>query len=213
MKTAGYIMTKEVITVTPDTSLIEAVNLILKYSFNGLPVIINSMVVGIITEHDMVTKGSGVHIPTLLKLFGGLGQKDTSLLKDELKRVVTMKVKDVMNPDPITLDPNDSILKVVNTFTEHHQVNPIPIVDSTKRLVGVISRSDMLKFMGDINPKLFVGNDEKSIDKNVDKFINNFENKFVLVTKGRARWWIVASILFAVVGFAIAWFLILRVNL
>ena len=54
----------------------------------------------------------------------------------------------------------------------------------------------------------FVGNARYSRDK----FISNFEGKFVLVTKGRTRLWLVASILFALVGFMIAWFLILRIN-
>lgn len=205
-------MTKNVISVAPESPLIEAVNILLKHGFNGLPVVINDMVVGIITEYDMVTKGSAIHIPTLIKLFGGLDQKNTDMLKDELKKVITMKVKDVMNSDPLTLTPEDDILKVVDTFTQHHKVNPIPIVDSTKRLVGIISRSDMLKFMGDRNLVLSGSDDPKAIDQDVNRFMKNFENKFVLVSKSRAHWWLIASVLFALVGFAIAWLLILRIN-
>lgn len=205
-------MTKDVVSVGPDSPLIEAVNILLKHGFNGLPVVVNGMVVGIITEYDMVTKGSAIHIPTLLKFFGGLNQKDTGLLKEELKKVLTMKVKDVMNDDPLTLRADDSILKVMDSFTQHHKVNPIPIVDSANSLVGIISRSDMLKFMGDDKLNLSKGNDPKTIDLNIDKFVKNFENKFVLVSKTRTRLWLIASILFAIVGFAIAWILILRVS-
>lgn len=212
MRTAVDIMTKDVISVDPESPLIEAVNILLKYGFNGLPVVADGLVVGIITEFDMVTKGSAIHIPTLVKLFGSLDQKKSDELKNELKKVVTMKVKDAMNYDPLTLSPNDDILKVVDTFTQHHKVNPIPIIDNNRMLVGVISRSDMLKFMGGPNLNLSVGTDEKAIDQNVDKFIDHFQHSFVLVTKGRSRWWFVASIFFALVGFAIAWFLILRVN-
>ena len=212
MKTVVDIMTKDVISVNPETSLIEAVNILLKGGFNGLPVVINGMIVGIITEYDMVTKGSSIHIPTLLKLFGGLDQKNTEILKDELKKVVTMRVKDVMNDDPLTLRSDDSILKVIDAFGQHHKVNPIPIVDSAKSLVGIISRSDILKFMGDKQLNIVPGDDAKTIDQNIDRFVKNFENKFVLVSKTRTRLWLVVSILFAVVGFAIAWLLILRVN-
>ena len=205
-------MTKEVISVSPDSSLIEAVNILLKHGFNGLPVIVNDMVVGIITEYDMVTKGSAIHIPTLLKLFGRLDQKNTAVLKDELKKVITMKVKDVMNPDPLILSPGDSVLKVIDSFTQHHKVNPIPVIDDSKRLVGIISRSDILKFMGDKKLDFADGDDPQIIDKNIDRFVKNFENRFVLVSKARNRLWLVVSILFAVVGFAIAWLLILRIN-
>lgn len=206
-------MTKDVISVDPESPLIEAVNILLKHGFNGLPVVADGLVIGIITEYDMVTKGSAIHIPTLVKMFGSLGQKESGELREELKKVVTMKVKDVMNPDPLTLSLNDDILKIVDTFTQHHKVNPIPIIDDNRMLVGVISRSDMLKFMGGPNLNLSTGTDEKAIDQNVDKFISHFQNRFILVTKARMRWWLVASILFALVGFMIAWFLILRVNI
>ena len=174
MKIASDIMTRDVVTVDPESPLIEAVNILLKYGFTGLPVVVNGMVVGIITEFDMVTKGSDIHIPTLLKLFGGLDQKNTAILKDQLKKVITMKVKDTMNADPLILSPDDNILKVVDTFTQHHKVNPIPIVDNTKRLVGIISRSDMLKFMGDVNLHISQDASQQEIDKNIDMFINNF---------------------------------------
>lgn len=212
MRTAGDIMTKEVITVAPDSPLIEAVNILLKHGFNGLPVTANGMVVGIITEYDMLTKGSAVHIPTLIKMFGSLDDKGAGELKDELKKVMTMKVQDVMNLDPLMLTVQDDILKVVDTFTQHHKVNPIPIIDETKRLVGVISRSDMLKFMGDPNLTLSAGEDQKTVDQNIEKFISHFQNRFTLVTKARTRWWLVASIFFAFVGFAIAWVLIIQIN-
>lgn len=206
-------MTKEVVSVAPDSPLVEAVNILLKHGFNGLPVTVGSVVVGIVTEYDMVTKGSAIHIPTLVKLFGSLDQKGAGELRDELKKVVTMKVQDVMNSDPLALAPTDDLLKVVDTFTQHHKVNPILVVDATKRLVGVISRSDMLKFMGGSDLSLVSGDDQKAVDQNVDKFISHFQSQFTLVTKARTRWWLVASILFALVGFAIAWFLTLHVNI
>jgi len=206
-------MTKNVVTVEPDAPLIEAVNLIIKGGFSGLPVTVGKMLVGIITEYDLIAKGSGVHIPTLLKIFNGLNQKNSEDLKEQLKEVITMKVADAMNSDPLTLAPEDSLLKVVDTFTQHHRVNPIPIILSDKSLVGIISRSDMLKFFGDSNLNLSKDMDVSQINKNVDQFIHNFEKKFVLVTVGRTRWWLLASLLFALAGFVIAWLLIVRVNL
>jgi|SRR3989344_5320572 len=207
------IMTKGVVSIDPDMPLIGAVNLLLKHGFNGLPVTVGGMLVGVITEYDMITKGSTIHIPTLLKIFGSLDKKNSDELSSQLKQVITMKVKDAMNSDPLTLSPDDSIIKLVDTFTQHHKVNPIPIVTDNKLLVGIVSRSDMVKFLGDQTLDLSKDMSEAEIDKNVDRFIKNFENRFVLVTKNRTKLWLVASILFGLVGFAVAWFLILRVNL
>ena len=212
MKTAGELMTKRVIAVNPDMPLIEAVNILLKYGLNGLPVVVGDLLVGIITEYDMIIKGSSVHLPTLIKLFNSIEQKDSYLIEGELKKILKAKVKDVMNQEPLTLNEADSIFKVVDTFGQHHKVNPVPILDKDKRLVGIISRSDILKFLGDRNVSLESEADQKEIDQNVKKFIDNFRGKFILVSKFRTRFWIIASVLFAILGFIIAWALVLNIN-
>lgn len=51
---AKDIMTKKVITVGPDTPIEEAARLIIKYKIGGLPVVVDSILVGIITETDLL---------------------------------------------------------------------------------------------------------------------------------------------------------------
>lgn len=51
---AKDIMTKKVITVGPDTPIEEAARLIIKYKVGGLPVVVDSILVGIITETDLL---------------------------------------------------------------------------------------------------------------------------------------------------------------
>lgn len=206
-------MTKKVITVKLDTPLIEAVNILLKNGFNGLPVVEDGILVGIVTEYDMIIKGSSIHLPTFLRLFEGLEiYKKDPLIKDELKKVFNTKVRDVINNDPLTLFEFSSVFEVVDTFTKHHKVNPIPIVDQNKKLLGIISRSDMLRFLGDASLNFRESLNQEEVDKNIDKFLSNFDKKFVLVSKFRTHFWFIASILFAILGFVIAFAIILRIN-
>jgi len=51
--TVDKIMTRKVITVTPDTPIYEAARLMLEHKIGGLPVVENGRVVGIITESDI----------------------------------------------------------------------------------------------------------------------------------------------------------------
>jgi len=51
-----------------------------------------------------------------------------------------------MNPNPLLLPDTASLLRVVDEFSQHHRVNPIPVVDVSGKLVGIISRSDIVKF-------------------------------------------------------------------
>ena len=214
MKTISEIMTSKVITVSPQTPIVEAIGVLLQGNFNGLPVVDDKgFLVGILTEYNFIVGSSSIHLPTLVKLFDQLDtyKKDQYLIKDELKEILALSVNDVMNKDPLTLSPNDSIEKLAEAFKEHHTVNPIPVVDEVKHLVGIVSRSDLLKFFGDRNIQI-KHDTEAEVDKSVAIFVKNFENRFTFVSKGRAKWWLVASILFALVGFAIAWLLILRVD-
>lgn len=207
-------MTSKAITVSPKTPIVEAIGILLQGGFNGLPVVDDKgFLVGIITEYNFILGSSAIHLPTLIKLFDQLDtyKKDQFLIKDELKQILALNVNEVMNKEPLTLLQTDSIEKLAEAFTQHHTVNPIPIVDELKHLVGIVSRSDLLKFFGDSNIQI-KHNTEAEVDKSVSVFVKNFENRFTFVSKSRTKWWLVASILFALVGFAIAWLLILRVN-
>ncbi|MBX4190363.1 CBS domain-containing protein [Candidatus Parcubacteria bacterium] len=216
MQTVADFMTRDVVSVTPETPLLEAVNILQKYKFNGLPVVDSSRrVVGIITEYDLIIKGSSIHLPTFIKLFSELDiyKKDSSLIKEDLKKIFQLKVKDVMNSEPLTLPESSSLLEIVNTFTQHHKVNPVLIVGKDNILGGVVSRSDMLKFFGNNDKLTFSSNpSQEEIQGNVNEFLKNFEQNFVLVGRSRTRLWFLVSILFLLVGFAIAWFLILRIT-
>ena len=56
-----------------------------------------------------------------------------------------LTARDVMNSDPLTLPGTATYDEVVRAFQDHHGVNPIPVIDSTRKLLGVVSRYDVLK--------------------------------------------------------------------
>ena len=72
----------------------------------------------------------------------GLGDNDVNRMQKEISR---LKVRDVMNTDPLTLSLDAPFPEAVKTFRDHHRVNPIPVIDAEKRVVGVLSRFDVLK--------------------------------------------------------------------
>src|SRR3990167_5129006 len=122
-------MTNQVVWESPSTPLVEAVNILIKKGLTGLPVVEGGKVVGILTEYDLTIKGSSIHLPTFLKLITEfqIYKKDKGLIKDDVKKILNMKVKDVMNTDPLVLPPSTSVEDAMKAFAEHHRVNPIPI--------------------------------------------------------------------------------------
>ena len=154
--TAKDIMTAPVISIHPETSLFEAHEIIARSNFNGVPVVDGERhVIGILTEYDMLSKASVMHLPTLQKLAGQLqGFVDKGGLSEYRKELEDLKhvtVSTIMNRDPLVLSVSTSFENVVETFYAHHRVNPIPIVDENKILVGIISRFDVLKIFGKLS--------------------------------------------------------------
>ncbi|MDA1334770.1 MAG: CBS domain-containing protein [bacterium] len=146
--TVSDIMTKEVITVQEDTPISEAAILLAEHGIDGMPVLDSSgALVGILTEYDLIGKGSAIHLPTFQQILGQLKTSHGSSkdFQKDVKEIANLKSVDVMNPDPLTLMPNASYEETVSAFRDHHRVNPIPVIDEDKKVVGVVSRFDVLK--------------------------------------------------------------------
>jgi CBS domain-containing protein len=146
--TVSQMMTKGIITVRPETPLAEVAKIMNETKFNGLPVVDSSNVlVGIVTEYDLIGGVSGIHLPTLQAVLSQLPVlgKDKGEFAEDIESISKLLAKDVMNKDPLTLLETATFDEVLTTFREHHRVNPIPVVDAQKHVVGVVSRYDVLK--------------------------------------------------------------------
>ena len=115
-------MTKRVRTLTADTPILRAVDLFVKYSISGAPVVEgNTRVVGVLSEKDCLR----------LVAEGVAGE------------VVRGTVGDYMTKEVKTLSPTMDIYYVAGLFLRN-PYRRYPVVDEGK-LVGVISRHDVLK--------------------------------------------------------------------
>lgn len=209
------LISTNVISVTPDTPLVKAVDLILKNDFSGLPVVdSNNVLRGIVTDYDFILKGSSIHLPTFLQLIKEfqIYKKDSEAIKKDIKKILQMRVGDIMNPEPLTLGENATINEAINAFGQHHRVNPIPIITKDKKLVGVLSRSDLLKLYGTPSVIFEHKPSSRELDQNINRFLSDFERQFILVSKVRTRYWLLFSLIFGIIGFVIAFAIILRIQ-
>ena len=209
-------MTKQVTTVGPDDPILKVAQIMFDNNWDGLPVVTpDNTLLGLITQYDLVTKGANIHLPTFMKLMRELPvyKKDKSPIKQELQQIVTLTVRDLMNQEPIVMKDGSMLEEVAKTFAEHHRVNPIPIVNGESRLVGIISRYDLIKlYTGSQGIAQSIAK-ETSIDKKVDLFVKGFENNFLVVSRRTPMFWKIISVLFVIVGFVIAMAFIIRIEL
>lgn len=119
MLTAGAIMTPDLVTVRPELSVQEAIDVLLTQQISGLPVTDDDgRLVGVITEFALLAVAYD-------------------------KRVKNHKVSHHMTREVITVDVDDPISRIADLCIVH-RVRRVPVMKNG-RLVGIIARRDVLR--------------------------------------------------------------------
>jgi CBS domain-containing protein len=139
---AADVMTRSILSVAPDASLVEAIRLMLDNRVSGLPVIDKAgQLVGILTEGDLLRRGeTGTERqrPRWLEILMGPGR-----LASEYVRTHGRKIDDLMTREPISVAPEAPLDEIVKLM-ERHRIKRVPVIERDK-LVGIVSRADLLR--------------------------------------------------------------------
>lgn len=145
MITAKDVMTTDVITVDPETSVKEAANIMSENDISGLPVVKNGELVGIVTENDLIIKDKKLHFPEYINVIGGIIYLESyKKFEKEFKKFIAIKVGELMTEDVITASPNDSIEELATTMHTEN-INRLPVVDNAGQLIGIVTRGNIVK--------------------------------------------------------------------
>jgi CBS domain-containing protein len=139
------IMTKELITVSPQTEIAGAAKLLLEKRINGLPVIDDSgKLVGILCQSDLVAQQKSIPIPSVYTLLDSFIQL-TSLkrIDKEVRKIAALKVEQAMTPNPVTVGPETDIEDVARLMVDK-KYHTLPVMEGDK-IVGVVGKEDVLK--------------------------------------------------------------------
>lgn len=135
------VMTRNVVSVKADDSILSAARLMLQNRISGLPVLdANGALVGVVTEGDFLRRGelgTTKRRPRWVEFLLGPGK-----LAQEYVHQSGRKVFDVMTRAPHTVSEDDTLESVV-TQMERHRVKRLPVMRDGK-LVGIISRANLL---------------------------------------------------------------------
>lgn len=136
------VMTSPVISVEPTTSIADAARLMLAQHISGLPVVAkDGTLAGMVTEGDFLRRaelGTQVKRSWWLELLVSPGTE-----AEEYVHAHGRKVEEVMTRDVLTTTPDAPLSQIVETMTSA-RVKRLPVVENGK-LVGIISRSDLLR--------------------------------------------------------------------
>lgn len=139
------IMTPEVITVTPDTPIIQAAKLLLDKHINAAPVVDQAgRLRGIICQSDLVAQQRSLPLPSFFTLLDGIiPLRSTKHLEKEVAKIAAATVGQAMTPDPVVVSPQTPLSEVARLMAEE-KFHTLPVVDQGK-LVGVVGKEDVLR--------------------------------------------------------------------
>ena len=150
---ASDIMTKKVISAKYNDSLKKAIEILAENKISGLPVVNDDgMVIGMITESDIVKFFGKLHVVAAISSSAWLNPYTDVNNKNAVEKGVevldTTHVYDVMKKSVITVNANDSGMKVISLIGKKN-INRVPVVDENNMLVGIIARSDIIRYLAD----------------------------------------------------------------
>jgi CBS domain-containing protein len=126
--TVKDVMTRNPFTTSPDRPLRELEEIFETHDFNGVPVIDHGRLVGMLTKYD------------LLRAF----IFTTETLVPPYDEIMAKPVGSVMTVHPFTVTPDLPLSRLLQELVEM-QTKSFPVVEDGDRLVGIISRDDVLR--------------------------------------------------------------------
>jgi len=125
-------MTRIVITIEPEASILDASTKMKNYDIHHLPVVQDDKtLVGIVTDRDVRT---ALPSPFL--------QREQSTTDSD--RIAKLKVKDIMTRDPVTVSPANTLEDAL-LLMQKVNVGAFPVIDQTNKLIGIITVRDLMR--------------------------------------------------------------------
>jgi CBS domain-containing protein len=148
MLKAKDIMTTELHTVTPDTSVEELARLFLATGVNAMPVVDSKgRLVGIITETDLIARDRPLHLPTVISLFDWVIYLESEdRFRQQVEKLTAQKVGEICTREVTTCGPDATVQEIAALMVEKG-VHLVPVVEND-RVLGVVARVDIIRSMG-----------------------------------------------------------------
>jgi CBS domain-containing protein len=143
--TVADVMRTGVPTIGKEDSVARVARIMVDSGVPGLVVLDNGVIAGIITESDLITRQSDFTPPGVTSVLDAVFTTDAGWdYDDEVRRALAMTAADLMT-HPVYSIRSRATLGEIATLMHQYGVNPVPVVDDSDRLVGIVSRADIVR--------------------------------------------------------------------
>lgn len=150
---ARDIMHRDVVTVTPETSLGAIARLLVEKRFGAVPVTEDGRLVGIVSEADLLHReelGTERRRNRWLDAFASI-----ETLANAYRSAHGQLARDVMARAVVTAGPDAPLAEIVELMERRH-IRRVPIIeqgpDGSERLIGIVTRGDLVRALATLTP-------------------------------------------------------------
>jgi CBS-domain-containing membrane protein len=148
MLQARDIMTREVVSVSPETSIDELSKLLENRRIGGVPVVgANGRLVGIVTQNDLVERARDLELPPAINILDfHIYLQIPSHMMQRVEKMLGTTVGEIMSRDPVTVSPETPVARLAALMAKE-KVHTLPVLDQGK-IVGIIGKMDIIRALG-----------------------------------------------------------------
>lgn len=146
---ARDLMTRDVITVTPETPVSEIAKLLSEHNISGVPVVDeDGKLRGIISEADLVVRAARPRFPRYIPFLEGvIFLENPAHYEQEIQKMLAVAAADIMTEKVVTAPPDACVEELATLMTERN-VNRIVIIEAG-RIAGVVTRGDIVRTLAE----------------------------------------------------------------
>lgn len=141
-------MSRNPITVKPETPLQEVVQILAERRISGLPVVNESgKLIGVVSETDLMWQETGATPPAYIMLLDSvIYLENPARYERDLHKALGQTAGEVMSRDPVTTYPDQPLQEAARLMHER-SVHRLPVLDSSGQVVGILTRGDIVRAM------------------------------------------------------------------
>lgn len=145
MLQARDIMTTEVITVSPETTVLDLAQLLAGHKINGTPVVDGQgRLVGVVTQSNLIDRAKKFELPHVISILDAhFYLERPSTFKKNLEKLMGNLVADIMSAPPVTITAEVAVDEIA-TIMARRRVHTLPVLQGDK-IIGVIGKIDIIR--------------------------------------------------------------------
>jgi CBS domain-containing protein len=139
------IMTTDVITVKPDTTVGELADILGKNKISGVPVVDGQgRVLGMVSEADIILQDADLHFPYYVQFLEMvIYLQSVHKFEERVRKSIGSKVSEIMTEEVVSVAPEETV-REVETLMADRNVNRLPVMENGQ-LVGIVTRGDIVR--------------------------------------------------------------------